>query len=108
MVELWAAGLKPDASGASVNDEDVEVVREWLRTFCRPKANMHRCNSSYTLKDFVRNWAGCYVSNGAMLKGALLEGYRIEPIHNNKPYNAYMNVSLPRKGSKEYTKAGIR
>lgn len=108
MIKLWAAGLKPDEKQTPVSDEDVELVREWLRTFCRPKVNMHLRNSSYTLKDFVRNWSERYVSNGAMIKGALLEGYRIKPIHNNNPYNAYINISLPRKRSKEYKDAGIR
>lgn len=77
------------------NAEQVEACRAWLRTYAQPRKTFNRRSSSYGLKhDVERDSDGhLYVSNGAFLKAALLEGYRIEPIGDGP--NGRLNIALP-------------
>jgi hypothetical protein len=43
------------------------------------------------MKHTAEQWAGRYVSNGALLRAAELEGYRIERVRPGSP-NGHLNI----------------
>jgi hypothetical protein len=104
---------------AEPDPEQVDVCRAWLRAHCEPRKTINTRRSSYGLKHDVehstsvpdvthlqtdqwgRQWAGSYryVTNGAFIAAALLEGYRMVPTGLGSP-NAWFNISF-RKVPKE-------
>lgn len=76
------------------NKSEVTFCRRWLRANASPTKTIRRNHSSYGLKHiaekaFVGRW---YVSNGAFIEAARLEGYRI--VREEGSPNAYFNMCL--------------
>lgn len=92
--------------------EQVEACRSWLRLWARPRKTINWRLSSYQLKHAVehasrrhgvvyelvdsrgRSWTSSYlyVSNGAFIAAALLEGYRAKQIDDS--LNARLNLAM--------------
>jgi hypothetical protein len=80
--------------------DQVTVCREWLRTQVMPRKTINKRMSSYGLKHRVEDWTSrssgtCsrkYVTNGAFIVAAQLEGYRVESIGDGP--NAWINFAL--------------
>lgn len=111
-----ASGLcNANCDHAAPAPEEIAVCVAWLRTYARPIKTISRRFGSYALKHLVerdsirpgvayamtdrhgRPWQHCarYVSNGAFLTAARVEGYRLQPRGFSSP-NAWLNISLPR------------
>lgn len=75
--------------------EQVGACRAWLRKYAQPRKTMNLRTSSYGLKHDVERDSDdeVYVSNGALIKAALFEGYRIEQIGDGP--NVRLNIALP-------------
>lgn len=65
------------------NASQIRNSREWLQLFAHPLRTVRPRQNSYRLKHDVEYWAdvmrpkeGSYVTNGAFIVAALLEGYR--------------------------------
>ena len=100
---------------ASPSAEQVESCRAWLREWASPGKTINTRLSSYGLKHDVerasrrlgvvyemidrqgRAWSSerVYVSNGALIAAALLEGYRLQPTEPGSP-NAHFNITVRR------------
>jgi hypothetical protein len=114
--DVWFAGLIPEKSPtpnpARPADDQVECCREWIRAYCTPRKTMNTKYSSYSLKHVVESWtegkdshykipllrhrwphSRKYISNGAFIKAALLEGYEARPTAYASD-SAYFNISL--------------
>ena len=97
------------------NSEEIAICREWLRLFAVPTKTFRARHSSYGLKHTVeewtetgrrtfqmidphgRPWSGSrhYVSNGAFIAAALVEGFRAKRTHSGSP-NVFFNMTRPR------------
>lgn len=87
--KICAYGLKDYFTGepGTINDRClvdsstsplmVKICRAFIRSMMIPAAKP--VNSSYHLKHEVERWAGTYISNGAFIMAALLEGIMQEP-----------------------------
>lgn len=112
--EIHAFGLctkscdhgKPDAA-------QVVLCRAWIRRWAYPRKSINTRQGSYALKHVVerstisrgvthlqtdhlgRRWSGAYVyvTNGAFILAALLEGYRMVPSSVGSP-NAFFNMGV--------------
>ncbi len=95
----------------------VKLCQEWVQLYCRPAKRINRRVSSYKLKHAVERWSSVkykdtgWIGNGELIIGALLEGYRVEPILHSStrktdPINAVFNVILPTKTA-EQADAGL-
>ena len=93
----------------------VETAREWIRAHARPRKTLNTTRSSYGLKHSVeasscgaglvylqrdhqgRMWPSprLYISNGAFIAAAILEGYLAVRCRWNSP-NVHFNMGLPR------------
>lgn len=93
----------------------VDAAREWIRAHARPRKTLNTTRSSYGLKHSVeasscgaglvylqrdpqgRMWVSKrrYVSNGAFIAAAILEGFLAVRCRWNSP-NVYFNMGLPR------------
>lgn len=100
----------------AVDSAQVEACRTWLRCRAVTSARLNKRVGSYSLKHRVeeesrepgvvhhqidphgRAWAGAYlyVSNGAFIEAARLEGYRVQPCAPGSP-NAFFNLTIRRK-----------
>ena len=76
----------------------VEVCRQWLSLFARPRKTINVRRSSYGLKHAVEAWASGYVSNGAFIAAAVAEGYRVRQIGRGTNANFNMSFLRPRSG----------
>lgn len=69
--------------GCEIDKKQVELCREWIRKYTKPRKTINRKTSSYGLKHRVERWCKeqksyAYIGNGAFVAAALLEGYRAE------------------------------
>lgn len=91
----------------------VVVCRAWFRRAAFPRKSINKAHSSYGLKHAVerstrmpglayeqidregRGWRAdsIYVSNGAFIRAAILEGYRVVPCGTENP-NAFFNLGI--------------
>jgi hypothetical protein len=77
-------GLEPEVRSQPTALTDPEVrrqiarARSFLRKTCCRTKTMRRKHSSYGLKHEAERWSGAYISNGAFIAAASLEGYTIE------------------------------
>jgi hypothetical protein len=89
-------GLPPEVRGepTPITEPDVRKqissARLFLRENCRHTKAIHRTIGSYGLKHRAERWAGAYISNGAFIAAAHIEGYRIE---RDGP-NAYFSLTF--------------
>lgn len=114
---IYANGLVPDSRGDEPDDGQVALCRRWIRCFVRPRKTVNRSRSSYGLKHDVERWTAqtpgewrnvdnrgrewfsdsAYVSNGAFIKAAVLEGYSVRQIEGGP--NAHFDMSFGAKGA---------
>lgn len=62
------------------SDEDINRARKWLRQFERT-ATVRPWACSYHLKHLCERETGAYISNGALIAAALLEGLKMRHDH---------------------------
>ena len=74
-----------------VDEEQVERAAKFLRECTRP--HDHKKGYSYALKHAAEEYAGDYVSNGALIEAALRLGYRVVPEGEHSP-NAYVYLMV--------------
>lgn len=70
---------------------EIDRARAWLRTQ-QPRLTLNARRSSYGLKHIAERAAGNYISNGAFIAAALLEGWTVKRIPGSNP-NAWLNIS---------------
>ena len=70
---------------------EIDRARAWLRTQ-QPPLTLNARRSSYSLKHIAERAAGNYISNGAFIAAALLEGWTVKRIPGSNP-NAWLNIS---------------
>ena len=86
--------------------DEIEICREWIRTFCSVGKSVNRDRTSYKLKRAVEEWVKMEgkspdsISNGAFIGAAILEHYRADPVLKpgrvqTDPINAVFNLLLP-------------
>jgi len=77
------------------NEDEVTRCRTWIKRYAKPRKTTNRLAHSYTLKHYVERHpvSQGYVSNGAFILAAFLEGYRPEPAGYRSP-NAWFNMKL--------------
>lgn len=100
---ITEAGLYPAArlcggieqDPADPNPKEVTAARGWIKWFAEPTKGIRTRYSSYGLKHVVEEWSGHYVSNGAFIRAAELEGYRIKRASPESP-NAFFNMLVRR------------
>jgi hypothetical protein len=92
-------GLEPEVWNQSTSLTDPEVRRQiasariFLRKTCCRTRTIRRIDSSYGLKHVAERWSGTYISNGAFIAAAYLEGYAIE----REGPNALFSLSFTRE-----------
>lgn len=84
----------------AISEAQVATAREYIRRYWTRTKQFSR-SSSYTLKNAAGHWgesAGLepYVSNGALMKAALLEGYEIQQLRSRSP-NARVRAYIRKK-----------
>jgi len=88
--------LSKDATNCHpVSPDEVLACRRWIRQWVREAGEIRDKAYSYTLKHLVEKDSpetGNYVSNGAFIEAAILEGYQIEITGE---LNAMFNMILP-------------
>lgn len=103
--QVTARGFYPSGSETELpaapadvpNEAQVEVCRAWLKEHARPTKTIRKKFSSYHWKHVVERLAeGRYIQNGAFIKAAELEGYRMERSAEGS-LNAHFNFSLKPK-----------
>lgn len=57
---------------------EISIARQFIRYFGRPRKTIYRKRGSYGLKHEAEQYMGAYISNGAFIAAACLEGYAIE------------------------------
>lgn len=72
-----------------LNDEQRNKIIEWVRKKITPRIYINRNHSSYGLKHWCESDLGFYVSNDAMKKALILEGY----ICDTSRINWFFNIS---------------
>jgi hypothetical protein len=85
-------------SRRELDPHEVELARRWIRLFATPTKTIRRRYYSYGYKHAVERWTeksgfNNYISNGAFIQAALLEGYRCAPIRSSS-LNAYFNMTV--------------
>lgn len=68
--------------------EQVKQAREVLAQ-CEQVQTIYKRHSSYGLKHVLERFLGSYISNGAFIQAAILEGYTLDIV----PPNAKINIS---------------
>lgn len=89
--DLCNAGIRsePHGSGPDIDDGQVEICRQYLKNV--PKAKqLNRSDTSYGLKSLVETKGG-YVTQGAFIKAAILEGFMTRPIKQTS--SVYLNIT---------------
>ena len=100
MTRVSTMGVEP---GVTTNNypypalDEIECCRRWLREFAKPTKTI-RPTSSYYYKHQVENWAARagesrYISNGAFIVAATIEGIRWERASDRSP-NACFAMSV--------------
>ena len=90
MPYLTAEGIV-DTPGPLPDDKQVEMARTWLKEKAIRIASLNRASTSYGWKHVAERYAKSYISNGAFIHAAMLEGFKIKHIEDSQ--NAYLNIS---------------
>lgn len=69
---------------------EIDYARAWLRTQ-QSRHTLNLCRSSYGLKHIAERAVRRYISNGAFIAAALLEGWKVKRIFDSP--NAQLNIS---------------
>lgn len=94
----------------------IDICRQWLRRYCRPRKTINNRAYSYSLKHCVerrleasgrRQWIG----NGEFIAAAIAEGYEVHPLteinHDPNNPNVLFSMALPRRNSALAEEAGF-
>ncbi|RJG00336.1 hypothetical protein [Noviherbaspirillum sedimenti] len=84
---LFGFGTQPPAPDSDFLDQ-VATARKWL-TGAPECSRILAHRSSYAVKHMIEKAAGRYISNGAAIAGALLEGFA--PVRKNPGPNCYFH-----------------
>ena len=77
-----------------IDPAQVVLCRAWLRRWAYRRRYINRMRGSYRLKHDVESApGGFYVTNGAFILAAILEGYRAIPCASGSP-NAYFDLGI--------------
>jgi len=71
---------------------EVDICKLWIKKFIDPRKTINTRHGSYSLKHFVEDWAGHYISNGAFIQAAIELGFN----YRNRGPNAWFNMSFIR------------
>jgi hypothetical protein len=97
-----ANGIEPnDSAPENLHDpapEQIAACRLWLRVFAIPTKTIRPARDSYSYKHLAEDFAGEYVSNGAFIQAAILEGFRIERARSHGSVNAWLALRIRRRG----------
>jgi len=80
-------GLKVDLLKAS---DEIRLARSWIKSNCTHSKRIRSWEGSYRLKHRVEQSVRRYISNGALIAGFILEGFRVFRESNHSP-NCYFN-----------------
>jgi len=80
--------------------EQIDLSKQWLLRFCKPRRAINESYSSYRLKHAVEDWADTYICNGAFIQAAIELGYC-----HTLDKNPFFNISYPRVRTKLYIEA---
>jgi hypothetical protein len=96
---LTAIGLpnkkKHAHKNTPVNEEQVNICKEWIQKFCKERKTINPKVSSYGLKHEVEAWANNYIENGAFIAAAIDLGYRFK--QDGDSPNALFTLSVIKK-----------
>ena len=73
-------------------EDEIEICKEWLRKWAKPRKTMNNDRSSYEIKHFIEHTDNKYVTNGAFIQAAIEEGYKVERIEDSP--NAIFNIDV--------------
>ena len=90
MPYITAEGIV-DTAGPLPNEKEVEMARTWLKEKAIRIVNLNKNSTSYGWKHVAERYAKSYISNGAFIHAAMLEGFKVKQIEDSK--NAYLNIS---------------
>jgi hypothetical protein len=87
-------------------EREIEDCRAWLKAHASKRVTFNRSHGSYGLKHEVERWLrthvrtsgpDCYISNGAFIAAAVLEGYkfRLRRGGPNAEFNCRFDLSRP-------------
>ena len=109
------AGGRIDSDGTRA---EIDAARQFLRECCSQTKTIRPHTSSYGLKHEAERWISRYVSNGAFIAAAVLEGYRLERCRNGpncffalastRQYRAHRDNHLSRRGSERRPENWVR
>jgi len=85
-------------------EEQVNICRKWIRYYARPSKKYNTAAFSYGLKHQVEKAYNTYVSNGAFIQAAFLEGYRVKKVDG---LNAIFNMVIPEEEWQYVTPVGF-
>lgn len=115
--DVWYGGLVPENRPTPNPDrptaDQIACCQEWIRAYCTPRKKENTKYSSYNLKHAVERWTDGqaeytgismrtykfegnehkYISNGAFIVAAILEGYTATPVRRGSS-NACFNMKF--------------
>lgn len=86
----WAYRDSP--VGLPINVQEVHSAAAFIRECCEQTPGTNRRQGSYGLKHDAEKWSGGYVSNGAFIAAAILEGYTVRRFPNSP--NCSFNIRV--------------
>lgn len=106
-LKVTKAGLRPlEHEDEEPPDFDqIETCRQWLRLYANRRQTFNDRAFSYSLKHTVERRFDHYISNGAFIQAAILEGYSCRQIRTS--LNCLFNMSFPRKRSRLYEESRV-
>lgn len=78
--------------------KEIKIVNDWLETVpSKFRKTINKSITSYELKHICENDFGDYITNGALIVGMLMNGFRMKKCGNSTMVinpNAFFNISL--------------
>ena len=80
-----------NTNGPAPDETQVRMARVWLRSLAVTTVNINKKTTSYGWKHVAEKFAKNYISNGAFIRAAMDEGFKVKHIEGTQ--NAYINLS---------------
>lgn len=77
--------------GPLPNEKEVEMARTWLQEKAIRTVQLNKNSTSYGWKHVAEKYVKSYISNGALIHAAMLEGFKVKQVLGTQ--NAYINIS---------------
>lgn len=90
MPYITAEGIV-NTAGPLPDDKQVEMARKWLKEKAIRIASINKKSTSYGWKHIAEKYVRSYISNGAFIHAAMLEGFKVKQVEDSQ--NAYLNIS---------------